>query len=617
MVTDAAGMVMFAIRSAVKLGQQARVAYVDATRRRALTLPLPSFFSGTTFIDAGEYFLDQSRGRRFLQDDVPAELRSLSAQRLRLVLDAFRTFRDGGERLSEAQQQELIDFHVVHMNVSRVERPVEGAERGELTDPQAVLALFTVQQWRRGHDPSRSTLQRVAGTLVEIGIDYALDSTNLFDWNSSRGKALAGFLSGLDQIDFAESEVSEIPARLFVATIEAVSSHAELVSGDAKISELVRVSTTALGGAARARITAIDGDPNLDAIGKRRARLDVEDWTELVFRSPLSSGGRLVLADPQRFLGIEEAGREALVASVGGSVLDLVIAEDGVDLQRALSREGLEAVLRSAIETVGEHPEIVSRTDNEGLKALIGSVARDVAGIDGLLERDVLPQVLRLTLARTGENLALLWPDLAGHPERNLLATAAATTLRILSRAPADGERWRPRFRRDDLILVTETVLDELTHNPGWLIDRAGELDDNLATALEAALRVVRARGARELGPGLAADVLRHAVQAVGRRQQWLDVLPDGQQLIEAALDAMLGQIFAPDDAGARWRILREEVIRGAVELGLDRLSTAHVLGEEQVDKLREALEAQIDAEEGKPFDLVVFVADLERRLAA
>ena len=38
-----AELIMFAIRSAIKLGQQSREAYVDATRRTALVLPLPSF----------------------------------------------------------------------------------------------------------------------------------------------------------------------------------------------------------------------------------------------------------------------------------------------------------------------------------------------------------------------------------------------------------------------------------------------------------------------------------------------------------------------------------------------------------------------------------------------
>ena len=45
-------IVIFAIRSALKLGEQARAAYVDSTRQRALVLPLPDFAPGTSFIGA-------------------------------------------------------------------------------------------------------------------------------------------------------------------------------------------------------------------------------------------------------------------------------------------------------------------------------------------------------------------------------------------------------------------------------------------------------------------------------------------------------------------------------------------------------------------------------------
>src|SRR6185295_5401577 len=51
-----AELIMFAIRSAIKLAQQSRVAYVDATRRRELVLPLPNFPAAITVDDAGGYF---------------------------------------------------------------------------------------------------------------------------------------------------------------------------------------------------------------------------------------------------------------------------------------------------------------------------------------------------------------------------------------------------------------------------------------------------------------------------------------------------------------------------------------------------------------------------------
>ena len=63
MITDSAALIMFAIRSAIRFGNEARQAFVDATRRRELTLPLPNFFSGTNEFDAKQFFEEPSLGK--------------------------------------------------------------------------------------------------------------------------------------------------------------------------------------------------------------------------------------------------------------------------------------------------------------------------------------------------------------------------------------------------------------------------------------------------------------------------------------------------------------------------------------------------------------------------
>ena len=59
MISDSAALLMFAIRSSIKLGQQARQSFVDSTRRRELFLPLPNFFAGTNEFDAKQYSKSQ------------------------------------------------------------------------------------------------------------------------------------------------------------------------------------------------------------------------------------------------------------------------------------------------------------------------------------------------------------------------------------------------------------------------------------------------------------------------------------------------------------------------------------------------------------------------------
>jgi len=67
MISDSATLVLFAIRSAIKLGQQSRQAYVDSTRRRELTLPLPNFFVATDADDAVGFFRNPGLGKKYVE----------------------------------------------------------------------------------------------------------------------------------------------------------------------------------------------------------------------------------------------------------------------------------------------------------------------------------------------------------------------------------------------------------------------------------------------------------------------------------------------------------------------------------------------------------------------
>ena len=55
-------LILFAIQTALRLGVQARAAYVDATRRRSLILPLPNYQAKSDVYDALEYFKESGKG---------------------------------------------------------------------------------------------------------------------------------------------------------------------------------------------------------------------------------------------------------------------------------------------------------------------------------------------------------------------------------------------------------------------------------------------------------------------------------------------------------------------------------------------------------------------------
>ncbi|MHC4270235.1 MAG: hypothetical protein ACYSTS_17485 [Planctomycetota bacterium] len=613
MITDSASLILFAIQSAVRLGQQARTAYVDSTRRRELILPLPDFFSSPDVNDAIAFF--DTIGKRFVDGYERDGQFIEGSKRLKSLISLAlnQTLKD------EKKKNELKTFHTEFWNLNSAERGDVVWKDGGYVDPEQINALITIRQWRRDADQFSSTLHRMAATIIELGIDYALTSPDLFDKNSTRGKVLTSFLQAIDDINFQETNLSELPFKLFVATMETATEHPDIFSGDQKVQELVRTTTNALSKKVSERIKEINNS-DMDVFEKRIAIFRVEDWAELTFRSILSSGGRLVVSNPERFLGVKDSGGQALVTNVGGSFLDLILNQENEMLDTVFSREALETILKAALKTVGEHPDIIldiddndNRIYNQGLLKLLSQIATDLSKVENLLNRDILPEIARMTLERTGENLELLWPDYKDKPENNLLLKAAKTTLEILSRKPNGSAKWKLKFSSSDLLSVTETVIDELVANPGWLIDEANEINNVLGDVLNAALNVLRNRGDNRLNSNVARDILREVIKTAALRKEFLDKLPHdhaeaGERLIIAAIDAVLATIFHKDlDAKAAWQLVRSEIITGLVKVSLNQLAKAK-LDADIIAKLEDILMNEVKAlVEGKSFDLDAF----------
>ena len=140
MVSDSAALVLFAIRSALKLGQQLRLAYVDNTKRRELVLPLPNFFSSPDVVSATNYFAG------------PGERHGAASARLAAMLHKLKQ----PELLSEAEQSELCAFHAEFFNVDLAQSGRLGqASDGSSLSAEELNALITIRQWRRGTDPNQ------------------------------------------------------------------------------------------------------------------------------------------------------------------------------------------------------------------------------------------------------------------------------------------------------------------------------------------------------------------------------------------------------------------------------------------------------------------------------
>jgi hypothetical protein len=154
MISDAATIVLFAIRSSIKLGQQIRQAYVDSTKSRELVLPLPNFFSEINIVSAANYF--DVKGQAYLAD----------RPKLAALLQKRKT---PGRTLTPEEETEVCTYHVEFENLDRARRGGLGVgEDGSTLNARDLDALITIRQWQRGDNPNPSPLQRIAGRSRRI-----------------------------------------------------------------------------------------------------------------------------------------------------------------------------------------------------------------------------------------------------------------------------------------------------------------------------------------------------------------------------------------------------------------------------------------------------------------
>lgn len=572
------------------MGQQLRKGYIDATKRRELVLPLPKFFDEVDSIDEAQWFHS-------------GEGRPSVAQAARLEALVAKFGRQ--EPLTPSEQEEVHEFYRDYRTLHLAERgllPVADADGAEQDlSSTEVIAWITIRQWAKGTDPNPSLLQRMAGTFVEIGVDYFASMPGALHRESAWGKALGGFLAAMDEVDFAEGRLADLPERLLVAGLETVAAQPELLTGDAKAQMLLQVTTQALSADVVARLAQMEA-------GDVPAQMRVKDWAELTFRSVLASAGGLVVAQPERYLGVSGEGRGALVTNVGTAVLGLVLDEPDQRLDHVFSRQGLEQVIKAALVTVGEHPEILVDTDNEGLRALLSETATQLAAFDTVLHPDIFPEMLRLVLEKTSQNLELLWPDLKRHPETNLAVTVARATLAALSQ-PIPGVRWTLRLTKQDLVQVTGTVIDELVANPQWLLDKVGTEQEDLEVVLRAVLKVLSQRGDERISPETAVRVIEEVARAVVLRQEFITRLPEAQEaLVVSILDTLLSGLFNKRlDPRASWQLVRAQAIEGLTQVSLRLLSRTR-LTPEILAPLKAVIKEQTKAlAEGELFTLHAF----------
>jgi len=542
-----AEIIMFAIQAGLQLYGSVRKAFVDSTRGRSLTLPLPrspDVDHRTAFV----WFTENDHGTAAVE----------KYSRVKQLID--------GWPLDDPYQQK--EFEELYESIYALTHPKAGNDKGRIgqLDENQLIAVSTIRQWQDSPDPS--PLQTIAGTIVTVAIDYFSQNPQHFSENSAEGRALRTFVETLEQYDFATVELADIAPSLMIAVVDIVSKNPELISNGEREQELIENVTR----------TLKDSADRFLQEAPATERQSGSAWLQLVARSVLKGGAETILANPQRFLDVDDANQAALITHVGGVVADLVLGEDKVTFRKVFSGAGMNRVVRAVFEAVAANPDIL-KIDNEGLKKTLVAVAHELAKLPGPYKPDMFTEVVRLVLEKSAENMDLIWGKKFSNPKRHLLVTATKVLLQRLAKKPASGSQWKPVLTPGQISSVLETVIDEIVDNPAWLIDEAGGESKTLAIAVEAILTSLRKLDGKRVSAEAGIALFQSAVRAIADRASFLDDLDEGASnaarlAITATLDAVFAAIFDPaNDGSSKWKAARNSTLIALVEIGLAELS--------------------------------------------
>jgi hypothetical protein len=590
-----ADVVLFAIRASIRIAGQVRQAYVDNLRRRELVLPLPDFPSQPDETSALNYF--EGSGAKFVGEDARVK------QLFEKALDV------GAANLSDAEKEEFGQLYLEYRLVADAEAGKYLAQR---LSGDGVRALLKIRQWHK--DPAPTPLRRIAGTLVEIGVDYYAQVPGALNENSAHAKALKGFFTAIDDQDFVDTNVHQIATGLFVAAVETINDNPQLLTGDEKTQELVQTITKGLAKDVDARLSAIpEGD--LDA------RERVVAWSQLIFRSVLEHGGGAVLADPGKFLGTKEGVQSDAVSTIGTGLLDFVLSDvvldDGskINFDALFSKNALDRVVKSALTVVAEHPELAG--DNEGVRKIVGEVASALSKSPTQIGTELLPEAVQLVLEKTAGNLDVLWPDIEQDPKGHLLIVGVREVLEALANADAPG-RWKPRITHGEVMSVLDAVLDEIVENPAWVLEKAGEEGTPLRDVADAVFVALATVPENRISTKTGLEVLRVAITAVAVRKQFLDTVSvgageDRKRLLTLAIESVF-QSIAGDDANAEatWVLARSTAATILVDVVLTKLAEIGVT-EDRIDALKTIItDATQKLAQGGEFSIETVIDEIE-----
>lgn len=499
--------ILFAISAAIRLGRNTRQAYAKSLKSRAIVLPLPrfitlsqdlqlarTFFSDTDLLKGGARFLEEIEHLRALheRDSDPRHPRPLSEVERGMYYDYFKRF------------------------YLTLQAGKEGSLSVDQVSAEELATLLRIRQWERGLSSGTSPLQTVAGTLVELGIDYFHQVPGALNRDSSLGKVMFHFLTALDQIPFSQqpliqARMQRILPLLFVAAAESTAELSENIRADEHIQTFIRIAAGAIASDLSERLQGLNARQEVSALR----------WGPVILRSVVSNAAGYVFAQPNSVFTALNSGANELIRQTGSVLLEALIHDpDSLDLAAGLNRDKLDRLLQTAFSVIAAHPQLIHQ--GEGFRQIVTGVSSSLAQTS-FRQPAFLPEIARLIFLHSAHNLPALWPA-EGQGFQNILLTAAQETLFTLSSNSSGA--WRPQLNGEQLLGIVNRVLEITAANPEWIKETTGGRT-LLRTLLLTAIDVLAEAPAEErLGPAVFLSLLDELILAFSEDAGLLATLP-------------------------------------------------------------------------------------------
>jgi hypothetical protein len=568
---DYVQLVLFAIQAAIRLGQKLQTVFEDETRDNPLVLP-PVPGSKLPTFDEAEPFFESEQGKTFVAISTETDG---NGKPIALGMYAELWQRRNDMASGGAARDQLVEAfaRIRALQDHSTSFDTRGTLQGDHADFLAgTNALFVVKQWRDGDDPKRHPVQRIAGTIVNIALDYAQIDPRLFG-GKGRGDQLArAFLASLDKVDFAESTFDDLLVDVFDAAVRTIAENSGLVVTQEHWSLLLKKVSLTL---AADFEKASGNDDKLEALYTFRREL---------LQDALKTAVSVVGEHPERFLGSPHGDGDVLLQGVLKGVLGAL-----QDEPKLFTGHAAAAVFAAAMRTAAQNIHLVvpdgTSVKDDVLRQLLTGVAQQLAASartqpPGMFTPDLLKDVAAIALEVTATNAARL--IVPSDPRKQLLRDALGQiTTGFLSALQRGGEvehALRTTLSRANLLAITRQGFAAVAANPtGWLGPEGGDpRKAALAQVIGAIAQAIAEDPAHLLNGDDYARLVGIALEAVARnpdRLLRLDTADPRQQVLTRVITAVMSSASKNVAAGGR-NLLTGDALREVIATAITAVSS-------------------------------------------